>query len=66
MSQDKETTVQAQNLAKGRAGTAYPNPGRDAGQDAGRDAGREVGRDAGWDRTGQKKFYFLLFVVFLL
>jgi hypothetical protein len=33
LSRDKGTTVQAQNLATGRAGTAYRNPGRDVGRD---------------------------------
>ena len=33
LSRDKWTTGQAQNLATGRAGTAYQNPGRDAGRD---------------------------------
>jgi hypothetical protein len=33
LSRDKGTTGRAQNLATGRAGTAYQNPGQDAGWD---------------------------------
>ena len=33
LSRDKRTTGKAQNLAKGRYGTACQNPGRDAGRD---------------------------------
>ena len=42
LSQDKGTTRQAQNLAKGRDRTACQNPGRD------RTACQNPGRDAGW------------------